>query len=270
MSADFMRASFWKRSFSFLYASMFRPYDYKRHWGVLSLTALYIFILVLLQFLELGAVNAKESQGDLGPYEVIVRKDPFDPERGKNQPLTSAVEGDLKDQYQVYGTIIAGEMRQAFLMVATPKSASSRYKKTANGSQKALRTVSVGDIVDGWRVADITAQGIKFESDGEYVEVSIFEAKKERKATAPVALQTPIPKVEVSREPQLTKAKRPVPSKPGSISQKEPVQKTLPHSKKPAAEESQAITGDTGGDKHISHTPSSHPLLKIIKKAKDE
>jgi hypothetical protein len=275
MSADFIynrdnRASFWKRSFSALYASIFRPNYYKRRWEVLSLTALYIFILGLLQFLELGAVNAKESQDELGPYEVIVRKDPFDPERGKSQPLTSADEGDLKDQYQVYGTIIAGEMRQAFLMVATSEStSSSRYKKVANGSQKALRTVSVGDIVDGWRVADITAQGIKFESDGEYVEVSIFEAKKERKATAPVALQTPIPKVEVSQEPQSTTAKRPSSIKPGSVSQKEPVQKTSPHSRKPANEESQAITGDTGGDKHISDAPSNHPLLEIIKKAKD-
>lgn len=270
MSADFIRASFWKQSFSFLYASMFSLNDYKRHWGVLSLTALYIFILLLLQFLELGAVNAKESQVDLGPYEVIVRKDPFDPERGKNQPLTSAAEGDLKDQYQVYGTIIAGEMRQAFLMVATSESASSRYKKLANGSQKALRTVSVGDIVDGWRVADITAQGVKFESDGEYVEVGIFEAKKERKAAAPVALQTPIPKVEISREPQSIPAKRPSSSKPGSISQKEPAKNTSSHSNNPTTKESQVITGETGVDKHISNAPSNHPLLEIIKKAKDE
>jgi len=247
MSADYIynKASYWKRSFSALYASIFRLNDSKGHWGVLSLTALYI-ILGLSQFLELGAVHAKESQGDLGPYEVIVSKDPFDPERGKSQPLTSAVDGDLKDHYQVYGTIIAGEMRQAFLMVANSESAFSSYEKVADGSQKALRTVSVGDVVDGWRVSDITAQGVKFESDGEYVEVRIFEAKKERKATAPVAFQTPIPKVEVSREPQSTKAKKPIPR------------------------ESQIITGNTGGDKHISHAPSDHPLLEIIKKAKEE
>jgi hypothetical protein len=224
MSADYIynRASCWKRSFSaLLYASIFRPNDSKRHWGVLLVTALYIFILGLSQFLELGAVHAKESQVELGPYEVIISKDPFDSERGNSQPLTSAVEGDLKDRYQVYGTIIAGEMRQAFLMVATSESASSPYKKVANGSQKGLRTVSVGDVVDGWRVVDITAQGVKFESDEEYVEVGIFdEAKKERKATAPVALQTPRLKPQVSRAPQSTPAKRPSSSKPGSRSPK--------------------------------------------------
>jgi hypothetical protein len=186
-----------------------------------------------------------------GPYEVIVSMDPFDPERGKNQAVISVVEKDLKGRYQVYGTIIAGEMRQAFLMVEASKPAPGPRKKVARGSQKNLCTVTVGDVVDGWRVADITAQGVKFESDGEYVEIGMFdEAKKERKATAPVALQTPRLKPRVIRAPQSTPAKRPSSGKPGSSSQKKPVKKISPGSKKPITKESQEITGKTGSGKH--------------------
>ncbi|MCD6197678.1 MAG: hypothetical protein J7K15_03765 [Deltaproteobacteria bacterium] len=230
-----------------------------------------------------GAVHAEEPKVELGPYEVIISKDPFDPERGKSQSSLSAVEGDLKDQCQVYGTIIAEEMRQAFLMVETSESASGPYKKVVKGSQKNLRTVTVGDLVDGWRVADITAQGVKFESDGEYVEVGIFdEVKKERKATAPVALQTPRPKPQVSLAPQSTPAKRASSStsKPGSRSQIKPGKKTKQHSKTfgPAkistSSGSQAETGRTEGapsqPKFLTPpaAPSSNPFLELIKKAK--
>jgi hypothetical protein len=201
--------------------------------------------------------------------------DPFDPERGKNQALISVVEKDLKGRYQVYGTIIAGEMRQAFLMVEASKPAPGPYKKAVRGSQKNLRTVTVGDVVDGWRVADITAKGVKFESDGEYVEVGIFdEAKKERKATAPVALQTPRPKPQVSRAPQSTPAKRPSSSKSGSSSQKKPDKRTLRHSKKSPTKKSKEITGETGSGKRlevvIPPAPSDHSFLELIKKAKEE
>ncbi|NOR05980.1 MAG: hypothetical protein GQ575_06705 [Deltaproteobacteria bacterium] len=251
------------------------PDDSKRRWGVLLMAAIWFSILVLSQCLEPGAVYAKESQVELGPYEVIISKDPFDPERSKSQPSISAVEGDLKDRYQVYGTIIAGEMRQAFLMVEDSKPAPGPRKKVARGSQKNLRTVTVGDLVDGWRVADITAQGVKFESDGEYVEVGIFdEAKKERKAIAPVALQTPRLKPKVRRAPKSTPAKRPSSGKPGSGSQKRPVKKTSPDSKKPTTKKLQAITGKAGSGKHlevvIPPAPSDHPFLELIKKAKEE
>jgi hypothetical protein len=160
-------------------------------------------------------------------------------------------------------------------MVATSKPVSGRQKKVVNGSQKGLRTVTVGDLVDGWRVADITAQGVKFESDGEYVEVGIFdEAKKERKAIAPVALQTPHLKPKVRRAPKSTPAKRPSSGKPGSGSQKKPVKKTSPDSKKPTTKESQEITGKTGSGKHlevvIPPAPSDHPFLELIEKARGE
>jgi hypothetical protein len=257
------RASYGKRSFFVQNASVFRPGDSMKFWGVLLVTALYVLISGLSQCLEPKAVHAKELQGELGPYEVIISMDPFDPERGKSQPSSSPAEGDLKDRYQIYGTIIAGEMRQAFLMVATSEPASSPYEKVANGSQKGLRAVTIGDVVDGWRVADITAQGVKFESDGEYVEVGIFdELKKERKAIAPVALQTPRPKPQVSQALQSTPAKRSSSSKPDSRSQK-----------KSATKKSQKITEETeSGSNHLQvvvpPAPSDRDFLELIKKAK--
>ena len=275
MQADYIhnRASYGKRSFFALYALISRSGNSKERWAVLLMAVMWFSISVISQCLEPGAVHAKESEVELGPYEVIISMDPFDPERGKNQALVSVVEKDLKGRYQVYGTIIAGEMRQAFLMVEASKPAPGRRKKVARGSQKNLRTVTVGDVVDGWRVADITDRGVKFESDGKYVEVGIFdEAKKERKATAPVALQTPRPKPQVSRAPQSTPAKTPSSGKPGSISQKKPDERTPRHSKKPTTKESQEITGETGSGKHlevvIPPTPPDNPFLELIKKAK--
>jgi hypothetical protein len=284
MSTDYIhnRASYGK-----LNASIFRPGNSKRRWEVLLVTVLYILILGLSQCLEPGVVHAKESQVELGPYEVIISKDPFDPERGKSQPSSSVVEGDLKGGYQVYGTIIAGEMRQAFLMVATSESASSPYKKVVKGSQKGLRTVTVGDLVDGWRVADITAQGVKFESDGEYVEVDIFDAvKKERKATSPVALQTPHPKPQVSRAHQSTPEERPSSSEPGPRSQIKSGKRTPQHSKMfgPAktstSSEPQAENGGTEGvpnQPEVVTPPASpgdqggpNPFVELIKKTKEK
>ncbi|RKX62718.1 MAG: hypothetical protein DRP37_00830 [Thermodesulfobacteriota bacterium] len=269
------RASYGKWSFPALNAPVFRPGDFKRLWAVLLVIAIWLSISVISQCLEPGAVHAKESQVESGPYEIIISMDPFDPERGKNQAVISVVEKDLKGRYQVYGTIIAGEMRQAFLMVEASKPAPGLRKKVARGSQKNLRIVTVGDVVDGWRVADITAQSVKFESDGEYVEVGIFdEAKKERKATAPVALQTPRPKPEVRRVPQSIPAKRPSSGKPGSSSQKKPGKRIPRNSKKPTTKESQEIIGKTGSGKHlevvIPPAPSDHSFLELIKKAKEE
>jgi hypothetical protein len=282
MSADYINNGVFFRK---LNTSIFRPGNSKRHWGVLLVTALYIFILGLSQCLKPVFVHAKESQVELGPYEVIISKDPFDPERGKSQFSSSVAEGNLKGEYQVYGTIIAGEMRQAFLMVATSKSSSSPYKKVAKGSQKGLRTVTVGDLINGWRVADITAQGVKFESDGEYIEVGIFDAvKKERKATSPVALQTPHPKPQVT--PQSTPAKRPSSSEPGSRSQIKSGKRTPQHSKTFGPAETSTSSGpraENGGTEGAPNQPEfftppaspgdqggpPNPFLKHIRKAKE-
>lgn len=291
-----------KRTFFVQNVSLFRPAYPVKCWRVLSiLIALCVLISVLLQCLEAVTAHAAESQVELGPYGIIISNDPFDPERGKSQPSFSAGEEVLKDRYQVYGTIISGEVRQAFLMVPTAESASGSRRKVIRRSQKNLRTVTVGDLVDGWRVEDITAQGVKLESDGEYVEVGIFEeVKEERRATAPVALQTPHPKPQVSQVPESTTAEKSLTtstSKPDSHPQKRPRERTPSRpetidpaktsgSSGPQAEtggtgasagsESQAETGETEGAPSKPNfltppdAPSTNPFLELIKKAREK
>ena len=291
------RASFRKQLLSMIRASVLRRGDagagiLLRCWPVSLLISVFFVLSGLFSF-EPCTVLAKESAVKLGSYEVIVSKDPFDPERGKNEKSAendaSSAEGDLKSRYQVYGTIIAGGVRLAYLKVATPKS-SKPLRRAGKSGAKDLRTVVIGDLVDGWRVEDITAQGVKFESDGEYVKVGIFdEVKKERKATAPVALQTPQPKPRVRRAPQSTPAKRAStdPKKkfaPGSA--KKPVKKTPQRSKTfvPAktstSSEPQAENGGTEGapnQPEFFTPPASpggqggpNPFLELIRKAKGE
>jgi len=291
-----------KRTFFVQNASVFRPAYPGKCWGVLSiLIALCVLISGLLQCLEAITAHAAESQVELGPYGVIISNDPFDPERGKSQASFSAGEEVLKDRYQVYGTIISGDIRQAFLMVSTSESASGLRRKVVTGSQKNLRTVTVGDLVDGWRVEDITAQVVKLESDGEYVEVGIFdEVKEERRATAPVALQTPHPKPQVSQVPESTTAESPFTtstSKPDSHPQRRPRERipsrpeTIDPAKTSAGHEPQAETGETGasaGSEPQAETgategapskpnfltppdaPSTNPFLELIKKAREK
>ena len=285
------RASFRKQLLSMIRASVLRRGDagagiLLRCWSVSLLISVFFVLSGLFSF-EPCTVLAKESAVKLGSYEVIVSKDPFDPERGKNEKSAendaSSAEGDLKSRYQVYGTIIAGGVRLAYLKVATPKS-SKPLRRAGKSGAKDLRTVVIGDLVDGWRVEDITAQGVKFESDGEYVKVGIFdEVKKERKATAPVALQTPQPKPRVRRAPQSTPAKRPPTSRPDSRSQKKPRKRTPEHLEKfgPAKKTStssgpQAEKGGTESapsqPKFLTPpaAPSSNSFLELIRKAKEK
>ena len=281
------RVSGVKRTFLVRNASLFRPAYPVKCWRVLSiLIALCVLISGLLQCLETITVHAAESHVELGPYGVIISNDPFDPKRGKSQPSFSAGEEVLKDRYQVYGTIISGDIRQAFLMVPTSESASGSRRKVVSGSQKNLRTVTVGDLVDGWRVEDITAQGVKLESDGEYVEVGIFEeVKEERRATAPVALQTPHPKPQVSQVPESTTVEKPSTtstSKPDSHPQRRPGERTQSHpetidpAKTSAGSEPQAEKGETEGAPSKPNfltppePPSTNPFLELIKKAREK
>jgi hypothetical protein len=284
MSADYThnRASFRKHLLSMIRAPVLRRGDagagiLLRCWLVSLLISIFFALSGLFSFGPC-IVMAKESDAKLGSYEAIVSKDPFDPERGKNENLadndTTLAEGDLKDCYQVYGTIIAGGVRLAYLKVVAPKS-SKPLRRTGKSGAKDLRTVVIGDLVDGWRVEDITAQGVKFESDGKYVEVGIFdEIKKERKATAPVALQTPHPEPQVRQAPQSTPAKNASSSKPDSRSQKESSKMTSGHSKKRPTKKSQEITGETESDKQVQvftpSAPSKNSFLELIKKSKEK
>jgi hypothetical protein len=184
-------------------------------------------ITVAIIFVVAGPVTviAKEGKVPLGAYEIIVKKDPFDPDRGQGEEEETpqdeaAAEEELSEQYQVYGTIIAGDMSQAFVKVVTDPKKSPRRRPRPGAKKKdeqALRTLTVGDMIDGWRVADITAQGIVLDGPEGRMELGIFDTpKNDRRATAPVALQTPRPKPPPTPRPTTTPppvaTRRPAPS----------------------------------------------------------
>ena len=181
---------------------------------LVSLLALYIFCTGLWCLFSPVALYAEDSpaQVELGPYDTIVTKDPFDPERGKKEDLTgdnsSSAETDLKSRYQVYGTIIVGGIRMAYLKVTNSKS--GPFIRNARDKGKNIRTVRPGDLVDGWSVKDITSRGVVFRSRrGESVQIGIFDtAKKGRSTGAPVAFQAPQPRSYIRPIPGSRSAKR--------------------------------------------------------------
>lgn len=162
------------------------------------------FLLVQgsLVSLDLAAEEPPAPAPPLGPYEVIANKDLFDPERGMGRgesedttgPVTTSDE--FKERYLVYGTVVVGALRQAYLKVVPERSNRPRTPRLArsNAGDSEIRTVTEGDLVDGYRVSSITGQGLDLEADGERIHLRVFDGSKtERKATRPVALQTPQP-----------------------------------------------------------------------------
>ena len=163
-----------------------------------------IFLVALFHLFFAGPGLAKKGS-DLGPYKIIVDRDPFDEARGKKKDVSkngdyTSKKDELARKYQVYGIIIIENNRKAFIKVNSKKSAykgkkSSKVKKKDRKKGNQLRVVAVGDRVDGWKVAEILGDGVIFQSGKESVKLGVFESrKKERKATAPVAVQTPKPK----------------------------------------------------------------------------
>ncbi len=153
---------------------------------VLGLTLL--MASALLQDVPLAAGADKASE----VYDVIAKKDPFDPARGQGEypELDNFVsEGGLKDRFQVYGTIIVGNKRRAFLKVKSPQGPGIKRKRD---QKQLIRTVSIGDLVDGWKIVGITNKGIVLESEDEKVFIGVFETlKKERASATPVDLGVP-------------------------------------------------------------------------------
>jgi hypothetical protein len=173
------------------------------HWSVILLFSGFALLSGTRGALDLRAADAKDAPANLGPYEVIVDKDLFDSERGateedaSEEDVSSPAE-ELNKKYQVYGAIIAGEMRQAFVKVVEERKPGRPSRKGSSSSKdEELRTVTVGDLMDGWRVAEITPDGVELTGLGERVHLGIFDAvKADRKATGPVAMQTPQPEPE--------------------------------------------------------------------------
>ena len=159
-----------------------------------------LFLSGVLMLADPCWAAAKNNEPGLGVYEVIVKKNLFDPLRGEgvqnqtDEKAKYASEQDLIKRYEVYGTSIAGGRRQAFIKgsssVPPPGMISGPPRPVANPDRP--QTVAIGDSIEGWHVIGITSSGIDLELNRRRVHLAIFGPEKnERKATGPVGLQTP-------------------------------------------------------------------------------
>lgn len=187
----------------------------------------------LLSFSLTGApimscMAASKSDGDapnLGVYEVIVKKDLFDPLRGEgaqdktDEKAKYASEQDLISRYLVYGVSITNGKRQAFIKGAGgpqtnqpvfPTIGPQFPRPNQNTQTERPRPVTIGDSLEGWRITAITPQGIDLELQGKRVHLAIFGPEKdERRATAPVGIQTPQLKPETPSTPSQAGGEQP-------------------------------------------------------------
>lgn len=211
----------------------------------------YVSMRGLLCLLSLACAAAPampcmaDSKGgvvNLGVYDVIVKKDLFDTMRGEgaqnkaDEKARYATEQDLVKRYQVYGVSIVNGKRQAFIKnVSSPHpnqpifpSAGPQFPMLDQNAQAGRpRPVTVGDSIEGWRIAAITPQGIDLEFQGRSVHLAIFGPEKdERRATAPVGIQTPQIKPETP-PPQAAAGEQPKEGEPPA-GQTQPPQNSQP------------------------------------------
>jgi hypothetical protein len=154
-------------------------------------------LFVLSPGLAGDACALEQDLGRLGQYKSVVTLDIFDPERGKKDDVdvepesVDADEEELRKRFSVYGVIINRSGKHAFL-----KDLQDKEKKKNRGRMNMYMDIKPGDKLAGWNVKDIDRTGITLAGDGRTVFLPVFSAeKKERRATRPVAMQTPKPKV---------------------------------------------------------------------------
>ncbi len=157
------------------------------------------FLLVLVTLvLTLWTVTPPVACAVSSKYQIILKKNPFDPERGagneqengRNAPSEAE---EFAKNHAVYGVVIAGGNRFAFIKEVSK--AGSR-KRSRDRSQDDIRKVTVGDLVSGWKVSDIRDEGVSFVSAGKRVFLKVFgTTKNERTSNEPVAIATPKPRV---------------------------------------------------------------------------
>ncbi len=167
---------------------------------------LFLYILVPITWcavflLPFRAVATQDTGSEISksPYSVIIKNDPFDQKRGAGDTgMTNGGEGhgagDIRENYILYGTIISGGVKKAFLK---PKK-TTRRKPVRTGEKKKshdqYRTVTEGDFIDGCKVESITSRGIVIASGGHTTTITVFSGNKTgRKANKPVALLTKQP-----------------------------------------------------------------------------
>ncbi len=153
-------------------------------WATISVVSLSLALLGFFYF-NPKAIGANYR------YNIIIEKNPFDPERGNGEKTAddsngAASSSELEKDYAIYGVIISGSKKKAFL-------------KPLSSKDKEYRKVSIGDLVDGWKVEDITDNGVFFLRGKEKAFLKVFGTnKKERSSSRPVAMATPRPKSAIS------------------------------------------------------------------------
>lgn len=178
------------------------------------------FLMIVCSFFLVPANAPCKQQTALGAYKTIVARDPFDPERGKNWDESFSMDSisgeELKKKYQLYGTVLSETISLAYI-----KTADKEKKPSKKGEKEHIRRVVIGDIIDGWRIKKIAEKGVVFASGKDSVLLQMYEGEKqERKASSPVAMQTPsaVPlqkrKQDEKNESQVPSSSRATPSQP--------------------------------------------------------
>ena len=164
-----------------------------------------VFLLCLLMLLSvvincvpvLGASDSGKKVSSR--YSVIINKDPFDAARGggetgdTGEDVPGSSEG-IGENYELYGILRTGSIRRAYLKSKkrpTARLRKERRQRKKKHNRPEFRIVSEGDLIDGWKVEEITKSGIVLTSNGKKVRMDVFTSPKSgRKATKPVAMQT--------------------------------------------------------------------------------
>ena len=149
--------------------------------------SLYAFLVLVLFMAALFPVRFSYAVSP--QYKSIIERDPFDPKRGQDK---TAVQGGavsseasvLEKKYSVYGIILAGSTKFAYI---------KPVKSVKRGETEELRKISTGDLVDGWKVKDVTDKGLILVSGDNQVILKVFAPKEERKSDRPVGVATPRP-----------------------------------------------------------------------------
>ncbi len=159
----------------------------------------HVLVIIIFGFLLLWAgfnTSPPSAYGLAEKYKVIIAKNPFDPERGGGQiddedGGISTEMSEFKEKYSVYGVLIVeGQPKYAFI-----KSLSGRTR-SRDKAEDDLRKITVGDLVDGWKVTEINSEGVAFASAGKKIFLKVFgDEKSERVSNKPVAIATPKPKI---------------------------------------------------------------------------
>lgn len=107
---------------------------------------------------------------------TIVARDLFDPERGVKKPEEEKPVETPKENLEgvlLLGTVIAGPSRYAILHIPAGRNATGTKPLKPRSSTPDLLQLTVGDSLNGYRVADIQEQKVVFQRGDTTTEVAL-------------------------------------------------------------------------------------------------